>query len=65
MFVSKFNVFGLGLPLIPAPSLSMSAPFSPPKPAPGGANPTFTEGQKDCLVYPAHHCPDEPCVVDN
>ena len=50
-FVSKFDALGLGglgLPQIPASSISL--PFNPPKPTPGGANVIFAERQKSRLA---------------
>ena len=52
-FVSRFDALGLGglgVPPIPASSLSTSTPFNPPKPTPGGANAIFAERQKNRLV---------------
>lgn len=52
-FVSKFDALGLGglgLPPISTSSMSMSAPFNPPKPTPGGANAIFVERQKNRSV---------------
>ena len=51
-FVSKSDALGLGglgLPPIPVPSLSTSAPFNPSKPTPGGAGMIFAERKKNRL----------------
>lgn len=52
-FVSKFDALGLGglgLPPISTSSMSVSVPFNPPKPTPGGANAIFVERQKNRMV---------------